>query len=98
MRGQSLPQSGTVVLPGQHGMSSGMLGAGGSDAIGSPTDARMSIAINGGAIGASKKPAMARDPKMRPTADRIVMAQSYYSETFFYTARNFRRANWFKTL
>ncbi len=75
MKGQSLPQSGTEGLLGQHGISSSMVDAIGSAAICLPTDAfrPAGIAITGRAIGTKTKPAMARNSKAQPMTRRILI-------------------------
>jgi hypothetical protein len=96
MNGQSLPQSGSVGLPGQHGMSAGIPVASIS-AIPAITPAEAGIAaaaaIAGRIIGLSTSPTIASSAKQRAMADRSVTTLLYHN-----TRRLARAQIWFDDL
>jgi hypothetical protein len=82
MNGQSLPQSGTEGLLGQHGISSGVDGAVEAAAMGSPV-AAAGMAIAGRTIGASARPPMANKARKYATMDRRFITSTYHSPIIF---------------
>ena len=86
MNGQSLPQSGSVGLPGQQGMSAGIpIACISTIAAVTPADAGIAAAtaIAGRIIGLSTSPIIASSAKQRAMADRSVTNLIYHNARHF---------------